>query len=75
MIWREYVHHVHEVTDGFHLLDVNTTTPPNRTAGWPMDLQSDDTQHPNHLKQTNRYLWHIGDKHPAWIVSIGRLKA
>ena len=52
MIWREYVHHVHEVTDGFHLLDVNTTTPPNRTAGWPMDLQSDDTQHPNHLNQT-----------------------
>ena len=52
MIWREYVHHVHEVTDGFHHLDVNTTMSSNRTAGWPMELEKDETDNPNHLNQT-----------------------
>ena len=52
MIWREYVHHVHEVTDGFHSLDIESTVPPNRTAGWPMEQDMDKTGHPNHLKQT-----------------------
>ncbi len=52
MIWREYVHHVHEVTDGFHSLDIESTVPPNRTAGWPMEQDMDKTSHPNHLKQT-----------------------
>ena len=51
MIWREYVHHVHEVTDGFHRLDVATTTPPNRTAGWPIESERDENAHPNHLNQ------------------------
>ncbi len=52
MIWREYVHHVHEVTDGFNRLNISSTVPINRTAGWPMELASDSTSHPNHLKQT-----------------------
>ena len=52
MIWREYVHHVHEVTDGFNRLNISSTVPENRTAGWPMELTSDATSHPNHLKQT-----------------------
>ena len=55
MIWREYVHHVHEVTDGFNRLEVETTTPPNRAAGWPIELEHDQASHPNHLKQ-NRSL-------------------
>jgi len=52
MIWREYVHHVHEVTDGFKRLDITSTVPENRTAGWPMELAPDSSSHPNHLKQT-----------------------
>ena len=56
MIWREYVHHVHEVTDGFHLLDVNSTTPPNRSAGWQMHLQM--MTRPPKSSQTNQILTH-----------------
>ena len=52
MIWREYVHHVHEVTDGFQSLDIHSTAPPNRTAGWPMNIDKDDAKHPNYLNQT-----------------------
>ena len=52
MIWREYVHHVHEVTDGFERLDVSRTVPSNRVAGWPTDLGNDASAHPNHLNQT-----------------------
>ena len=75
MIWREYVHHVHEVTDGFHLLDVNTTTPPNRSAGWKCSWKMIPLLTQIISNKSNRYLWHIGVKHQAWIALTGLLKA
>ena len=52
MIWREYVRHIHEVTDGFRTLEVERT-PSRRGAGWEKFVENDDEPHPNHLIQTN----------------------
>jgi len=50
MIWREYVHHVHDVTDGFRTLDV-PRTPANRSARWEPSENHLDDGHPNFLEQ------------------------
>ena len=50
LIWREYVHHVHEVTDGFRTLDVNRSTS-RRDANWFETAPIDPELHPNHLQQ------------------------
>ena len=34
MMWREYVHHIHDITDGFRTIDVKKTKPKNRQANW-----------------------------------------
>ena len=34
IVWREYVHHVHVVTDGFQNLEVNRTPNIENDAGW-----------------------------------------
>ena len=34
IVWREYVHHIHEVTDGFQNLEVNRTLNTENDAGW-----------------------------------------
>jgi len=52
MIWREYVRHIHEVTDGFRTLAVERQ-PSTRGARWPGFVSEDDAQHPNHLRQSN----------------------
>ena len=51
LIWREYVHHVHEVTDGFRTLDVKRT-PSRRDANWYSTSPIEKELHPNHLEQT-----------------------
>lgn len=50
LVWREYVHHVHEVTDGFRTLDVHRE-PAVRGARWGEWVAHDDELHPNHLEQ------------------------
>ena len=52
MIWREYVHHVHDITDGFRTIDVKKTKPKSRQANWTSAPSSDEESHPNHLNQT-----------------------
>ena len=52
MIWREYVHHIHDVTDGFRTLEVARTSS-MRGAGWEGFVEVDGELHPNHLTQTN----------------------
>ncbi len=52
MIWREYVRHIHEVTDGFRTLEVERL-PSERGAGWEGFAHSDEELHPNHLGQQN----------------------
>ncbi|MGA0352993.1 MAG: cryptochrome/photolyase family protein [Poseidonia sp.] len=52
MIWREYVHHIHEVTDGFRTLEVDRSTGV-RGARWDGFAAEDDEPHPNHLSQSN----------------------
>jgi deoxyribodipyrimidine photolyase-related protein len=52
MVWREYVHHIHEVTDGFRTLEVERTSS-MRGAGWEGFVAKDAELHPNHLLQTN----------------------
>ncbi len=52
MIWREYVHHIHDITDGFRTIDVKKTKPKNRQANWTSASSSDEESHPNHLNQT-----------------------
>ncbi len=52
MIWREYVHHIHDVTDGFRTLEVERTSS-MRGAGWEGFAAKDAELHPNHLLQTN----------------------
>jgi deoxyribodipyrimidine photolyase-related protein len=52
LIWREYVHHIHEVTNGFRTLDVQRT-PSNRTFSWTREVMPDAEEHPNHLRQMN----------------------
>ena len=50
MIWREYVRHIHEVTDGFRTLDVNRSAS-ERGARWEGFSAQDGEDHPNHLMQ------------------------
>lgn len=52
MIWREYVRHIHDVTDGFRTLEVNRTSGA-RGAGWEGFASLDEEAHPNHLSQSN----------------------
>lgn len=53
MIWREYVRHIHDVTDGFQTLDV-VRKKAQRGARWPeFEALEDQNHHPNHLAQTN----------------------
>ena len=52
MIWREYVRHIHEVTDGFRTLEVDRSTGV-RGAGWEGFASHDEEGHPNHLSQSN----------------------
>ena len=52
MIWREYVRHIHEVTDGFRTLDVDRSISV-RGAGWEGFASHDEEPHPNHLSQSN----------------------
>ena len=57
LIWREYVKHVHDITNGFESISVNRTSTDIRDAMWYRgdytDSSSDVTQHPNHLTQEN----------------------
>lgn len=57
LIWREYVKHVHDITDGFENISVNRTLTEVRDAMWYgggySHNFSDPTQHPNHLTQEN----------------------
>lgn len=50
MIWREYVHHIHVVTDGFRTLQVNRSSS-RRDANWFEVSPVDSESHPNHLMQ------------------------
>lgn len=50
LIWREYVHHIHEVTDGFRTLTVDRQ-PSERGARWEGFAHADEELHPNHLHQ------------------------
>ena len=52
MVWREYVYHIHDVTDGFRVLEV-PRSPSQRGARWEGFDREDAEQHPNHLGQTN----------------------
>ena len=52
MVWREYVHHIHDITDGFRTLDVARSSS-QRGAGWEGFTRDDEELHPNHLQQTN----------------------
>jgi len=52
LVWREYVHHIHDVTDGFRTLDL-TREPAVRGARWAGFEQVDEEPHPNHLGQRN----------------------
>ena len=55
LIWREYVHHVHEVTDGFRSLTLERAPTARRDAGWFGEGGASDTKdkelHPNRLRQ------------------------
>ena len=53
LIWREYVHHVHEITDGFRTLEINRSSNERRDARWWDELseKKEDEIHPNHLGQ------------------------
>ena len=51
LIWREYVHHVHVVTDGFRTLEVNRSAS-RRDANWYEVAPIEAELHPNHLQQT-----------------------
>lgn len=48
MMWREYVRHIHEVTDGFRSIDIQRE-PAVRDGVWA--TPNDDEAHPNHLQQ------------------------
>lgn len=50
LVWREYVHHVHVVTDGFRTLNVHRE-PAVRGARWGAWEHQDGELHPNHLEQ------------------------
>ena len=51
LIWREYVHHIHVVTDGFRTLEINRSMS-RRDANWHETAPLDFEAHPNHLEQT-----------------------
>jgi deoxyribodipyrimidine photolyase-related protein len=51
LIWREYVFHIHDVTDGFAHLDVKQSLVSNRTARWN-DASSEPELHANQLQQS-----------------------
>ena len=53
IVWREYVHHVHVITNGFQDIEVNKTLNTRNDAGW---WESDHNgsyrrSSPNHLNQ------------------------
>ena len=50
MIWREYVHHVHDVTDGFRSLEIQRSSA-QRGARWQHATDKTDEGHPNFLNQ------------------------
>ncbi len=50
LIWREYVHHIHEITNGFRTLDVHRTAS-HRTYSWKEEPIKDEEEHPNYLDQ------------------------
>ena len=50
MIWREYVHHVHDVTDGFRSLDVQRSSA-QRGARWKNASADNESGHANFLQQ------------------------
>ena len=50
MIWREYVHHVHDVTDGFRSLEIQRSSA-QRGARWHHATDKTDEGHPNFLNQ------------------------
>ncbi len=52
LIWREYVHHIHDVTEGFTRLDIARASS-TRGAGWSGGGEVDDG-HPNFLQQSRR---------------------
>ena len=56
IVWREYVHHIHVVTDGFQNLEVNRTLNTENDAGWwKSERKGVDPKHnPNHLSQNRK---------------------
>jgi len=50
MIWREYVHHIHDLTDGFRSLDLQRSSA-QRGARWQHASELSDEGHPNFLNQ------------------------
>lgn len=52
LVWREYVRHIHDVTDGFRTLEL-ARQPALRGARWEGFEQVDEEPHPNHLEQGN----------------------
>ncbi|MDG2085235.1 MAG: cryptochrome/photolyase family protein [Planctomycetota bacterium] len=58
LVWREYMHHIHEITDGFRTIDVPRSPAACRDARWG-DVSggkksistADLEEHPNRLKQ------------------------
>ena len=56
IVWREYVHHVHVVTDGFQNLEVNRTPNIENDAGWWKSKRNgaQPNQNPNHLSQNRK---------------------
>ena len=57
LIWREYVKHVHDITDGFRSITVNKTTTARRDAMWyeesDRQISTNPETHPNRLNQVN----------------------
>ena len=56
IVWREYVHHIHVVTDGFQNLEVNRTLNTENDAGWWKSERNgvDPKHNPNHLSQNRK---------------------
>ena len=57
LIWREYVKHVHDITEGFRSIKVNKTTTARRDAMWyeesDRQISTNHESHPNRLNQVN----------------------
>ena len=61
IVWREYVHHVHVVTDGFQNLEVNRTFNTRTTlGGGNLIVMAFIQTKPNHLNQNRKLPLHIG---------------